>query len=406
MDLCHVCWDNAKFACSGCNKSVYCSEHCQAIAWNSHKIQCGKPQTPLPILWVRGTNTTIFLSCYRNTDGWFLMSKGDQFRKGFVPMSETIDPGITSIAGVNYDFISANPPAKFEESMNYALRAVPFRYMETVSELVKAEYMELVKAVFLLMRLKQYDGEVTPIVTELTKTITSRDWFQKQLQEINDTLVEFKKIKKLLFAKIERPSPEISREDYIAFQNDIRKQFDLPYHHYLSLDKGSWLRNMLKNPTGEFYRWIANAYNRKEFLVTRIIMVKSFLEEEEYADVFAHIVRIMNGYKKNIKVFMNLYQKTIDPISPVFEVTKNDEIILEDPIPLIIASRNASTNGKPHRTDVVNSEINLPSPIEIGNNGANVIFVRKSDEGKLLLLLKRIGFSIADIEIFTDYPTE
>lgn len=407
MDLCDVCWDDGKFTCSECEKAVYCSEKCQKIGWEWHELWCfRKEEKKDPILWVRGTNTTIFLSCYRQNGRWYLMSKGDQFRQGFVPMSETIDPGITSIAGVNYNYISANPPSKFEESMAYALRAAPFHYLDTVSELTNAKYLELVKVIFLIMRLKQYDGEMTDIVKIVTEKLLSREWVKEELTEITETLIEFKKIKKLLFADIKKPSMDISREDYIAFQNEIRRTFGLEFWNYLSLDKKEWLQSMIRNAEGELYRFIASAYNRKEYLVTRIIMMKSFLQNEEYKEVFLHIAEIMKKYKRNIKVFMSLYEKTISSEPPVFSVTKNDEIILENPIPLIIASRNASTQGVRHREDNPNSEIMLSSPIEIGGSGANVIIVRKQDLSKFKVLLKLLEFPINDIEILTEFKLE
>lgn len=81
------------------------------------------------LLWVRGTNTSIFLSCYHEDGQWKLMAKGTQFRKGFVPMMETIDPGINAIFGVNYTSISGYPPSKITGSGEYATKphnVIPF----------------------------------------------------------------------------------------------------------------------------------------------------------------------------------------------------------------------------------------------------------------------------------------
>jgi len=111
------------------------------------------------------------------------------------------------------------------------------------------------------------------------------------------------------------------------------------------------------------------------------------------------ILDIMKRFESNIDVFMGLYQKAIEPVSPAFVVTKNDEIILSDPIPLIIASRNESTNGKSVRPELPKSEIALPSPIEIGWTGADVIVVQSQHEMNLILLLQRINFPIDEIEI-------
>ena len=124
----------------------------------------------MSIKWVRGTNSTIFLSCYKEDDNWYLMSKGYQIDKGFIPMSETIDPGILSLSGVNWDHISAYRFSEINKSGAYALKLNKFSLEAiemNINNLLDQKYDDIIKYIMELnynfIRLKQYTNDMNLI---------------------------------------------------------------------------------------------------------------------------------------------------------------------------------------------------------------------------------------------------
>ena len=151
--------------------------------------------------WVRGTNTSIFLSCYKEPDGkYYLMSKGTQFKNGFVPMSETVDPGILSMRGVNWNSISGYPHNKITESGVYATSKLDFNIDSTkdVLEESLSKKCGIIFTFIMFMRLKQYYGMDHPIISDIKDKITKSGCDEIMTSEFRKTIDYQNKILQLI----------------------------------------------------------------------------------------------------------------------------------------------------------------------------------------------------------------
>jgi hypothetical protein len=126
----------------------------------------GSAQSTLPdslddvsfIKWSRGTNTSIFLSYYKKDGKYWLMSKGDQIRNGFVPMLETWAVGIAELCGINWIGISGNV-GELATNAVYADSTKPYNQTEVLADvnatakIIIDEHAELTS----LLPLNDYD---------------------------------------------------------------------------------------------------------------------------------------------------------------------------------------------------------------------------------------------------------
>lgn len=411
---CIQCSAVPKFSCGRCPFVLYCSKECQSLDWSKHKLTCGYVYTGTheDLAWVRGTNSTIFLSCYLQNGRWWLLAKGVQFRQKFVPMSETVDEGIMSVAGINFDAISAYPPSMIRGSGQYAMKAQPVNPTDSMA-LIQRQLKEdaragLVAMAYAFMRVKQYEGsaeEVFPLAKRFRQTENAQEkerYLEREKEEFSNLLC-------MMDADIQLPADWKAlvitqrRQPFIDLLTQVRTQYGFGPQYGLDMDYliPSRLRKMLDNPVAEFTRFLTDSLARRSTFIPRMISAK-LLAPEEWPALHKRAKDLILNFLRNIDTIELIYHEAVSDRDPVYAMTPADMDIGDHPIPLIIASTNQGTKGYSVFENDPNSELGLPPKIEIGANGANVIVVRSQDKNRLKQLLAGLSVPITDVEIRVD----
>ncbi len=90
----------------------------------------------IPLLtWSRGTNTSIFLSYYQHDQKFWLLPKGEQIKKGFVPMLETWTVEIVNPCGANWFGISGTSGSDISLNKNYANSTSAYDQQRTIDSI-------------------------------------------------------------------------------------------------------------------------------------------------------------------------------------------------------------------------------------------------------------------------------
>jgi len=379
---------------------------------------------PNTIKWIRGTNSSIFLSCYFENNKWYLMSKGYQIYNGFVPMSETIDPGILSISGVNWEYISAYEFDKINISGSYALRLNIFNLEETKQklslELQKEDKnkIEIIYIIYYFLRIKQFTGNSKSVEYYYNLMVTNN---------LNKIILErYVKIKEFLDLIITLFNSDLNmykqqlnfnildnRELYAKLENEIRKKYNLPEKKispYFAIDPNFVTETnitdyIFKNYKKYYYPMINGSHTWNNY-ITNIILTKLLVDSNnnEYIKIKKEVIDYMNKHLDFLKNLIDIFNYAIDPnIQSKYVLNTQDKKILESPISLIICSRKITgeiihtfeeDDGKKY------NELGIKNKIEIGNNGADLIIVKnEQDKIKLIELLRNINFNINEIEI-------
>jgi hypothetical protein len=396
--------------------TFYCSQRCQKHNWVEHKLVCGldTPQSLEPsehhgLNWVRGTNSSIFLSCYLESGKYRLMAKGEQFRHGFVPMRETIDSGITFFAGVNFSGISAYHPSLIRESGAYANRTVPFDPLEAWGKM--RDYLNSkvcyevgpLHLAYWLLRTKQYYGDSEDTI-HLANIHKRSPCYTEHKKMFADARAYFASILRILDARLVLPTDFDAtmkafedHEDWnrrhtylINIENDIRRSLDLPFTYGLDgvLYRRDTMERYILEETPrirEFLRFVGSPGNTE--LYPRLIAAKLFAE-----DIFTPLKEQIRSralvYEANVAVVESLYEAALSPDDPVFTLTPFDKAIVEDPIPLIIAS--TKSHGQPVDPTRPNVELALYSSVVIGEEDADIVFLKHADYPRFMQLLAQL----------------
>lgn len=370
MSQCKVCDSPTTTGCGNCKEVYYCSKKCQHDGWISHQFVCGKAITSdSNIQWVRGTNSSIFLSCYRENGKWVLLAKGDQFRRGFVAMSETVDGGITSLAGVNFNSISAYPPSQLNGSAVYALRAAPFDPNSTIRKLAKGE-QNFVEALYAAMRLKQFYGILPETLQRLVDDITSFESFR----ETKENLRQYDGLTRLIEAELHVPSTNsLYYTDFQAYQDEICERFNLEKGRSLEPSANETLVEYWTSDLNKHFVSQSNGPDVFWYLIPRILYTKALLPKTK-STVLMPLATIFKNRHANVRLLLQLFQIAVDRNPPPFLLTPKDKEIISDPFPLVILSTNQNPSIR-----AVSKELLVPSPFEIGPTGADVVLVRGQD---------------------------
>lgn len=411
---CVQCSAAATLKCGRCPFVAYCSKECQSLDWVKHQLICGRVYhgEHEDLLWVRGTNSTIFLSCYMRKGRWWLLAKGTQFRQGFVPMSETVDPGITSIAGINFDAISAYPPSMIHGSGQYSMKAKPVSPTESLA-LIMTQLKEdaragLIPMAYAFMRVKQYEGDAEEVMP-YTKRFRQTQNAQEKERYLATEQQELVNLRRLMAADLQLPaewdalSDSEKRQSFINLLTQLRTQYGFGAQYGLDMSylDPSGMQRRLSNPVAEFTRFITDSMSRRTTFIPRVIGVKLFVPQE-WSALHKQADSLILDLLNNIDTIQLIYDAAISDRKPVYAMTSADKDIGDQPIPLIIASTNEATKGYRVFEKDPNSELGLPPKIQIGATGANVIIVRSQDKKRLKQLLRSLPTPITDVQIRVD----
>jgi hypothetical protein len=343
---------------------------------------------------VRGTNSSVFLSCYREDDGnWYMMSKGYQIRHGFVPMSETIDSGILGLFGVNKDYISFYPPDKIKDSATYANRVKKYdplenldRYMlwacdETYAAFKGTNYeannaCNAVLLIYLILRLKQYYGSHAAALNPLDQL--KRKYRELKCSEVweerkNGFKRRIGKITSLAnydYSKYRQQYLEGSNEIKLEIDNKIRSEIDKEllgeaYEGYMRI-------NCAFDPYEPIRDDMPNMGPGISCIIRNIMQNDSYKKE---------LLDRANNDLEWIETVQTQLNNAIRN-EPKFKLTDEDKKILENPIPLLFASTTEGTviSEKTH-------EYGIKDKIKIGSGGMDVVYVKAKDRDALMKIL-------------------
>jgi hypothetical protein len=410
MENCARCNNQATAVCTRCSIATYCSERCYSLDWTLHKRICGKVYTGNhdDLLWVRGTNTSIFLSCYLSNGKWRLLAKGEQFRRRFVAMMETVDSGISGIGGVNFESISAYSATEIRGSGRYAARTSPYsnkpelvRIKENLRFDPQPWHATLVEIAYSFMRLKQWSGhaEYYPLALRYRRFVNGQ--YQEQIFE--DDVRKLEQLFELFATDVYLPLgwqtlDEVSRRrQVVALLNGIRRQFG--YSESEAFDSSLLNEEELQSILQRGIVYLVSA--DRDQLLSLVVAIKLFLPVR-WPLVEALLVNEVHRLLRHAELIKIIYNEAVSNRPPAYAVTEEDRRILEAPIPLIIASTNESIQRTKVRPYDSASELKLPGKIRIGASGANVIVVRRKDKNALKKLLRELPVPITDMQIRVD----
>jgi len=352
------------------------------------------------LTWVRGTDLSIFQSCYKLDDGYYLMSKGTQFKKGFVPMSETVDNGITDINGVNYESISGYTHDNIIGSAKYAVKAPTFDINKTkemftqwiqnpgsVGAMIGYRCNPIIP-VYLLLRMKQYGidvqeykkylelfqktecpqkiQEVWIYIDKITKRITTLlnmdlSKFTDQIKEYND-----ENLYKLIDDIIKSVYPDWERKDLRMIDyhtNSNREKYEL---------------NNKRRSIKDFRDYIAN----HDFDRISVDIIHMRITAGDISD---NIIKVLNEYCKQLIMNMEtqkfIYNIAMNENPSLYTLTNDDKYIISTRCPLVLASTNKILTVQSQ------GENNIKDKIKLGKDGINIIYISGK---KLLPIVEKI----------------
>jgi hypothetical protein len=367
------------------------------------------------IRWVRGTNTSVFLSCYFDDGEWKLLAKGAQMRRGFVPMMETIDGGINGTFGTNNTMISGYPPSKIKGSGNYSTKSYniapfdPGSTVRAVHEILEEPPSQLhfSKIIFYFLRLRQWrqDAEAVQLLRELD--FKNRNLYHFLKDDLKTKKDFYRSMPRLLADDFERyiPAARAARErgntnDFFSILETASKEYhdsgngDIPWDFFADdmKKRGTDLKIMLVRPFDfaifqTFFRWV---------------FVFKVLGSDDDKAAFYEITRDLPdraviGLERN-EFRERFFEDAIDlEARPVYRLNSLDRAILEAPVPIVVAS-----TAQAGVQVSLGGENNIFDSIAFGPGGVDVIYVRASQRAALERVLDTIRPPIRGVEIRVD----
>lgn len=394
--------------------------------------------------WFRGTNTTIFLSQYFNNGKLWLMSKGTQLLSAMVPMSETVDGGITSPIGVNWHGISGySDDNKFRESCTYAKKTVKFdvsrmndNYRGSVERAIKNSFNNsptvnfcqyVMSAVISGGRISQFTNEsIFSNLPEQTKSA-----YREKINFIIHKCVASLEIlsRRNLFKDIAEDYKEYIDPNIISkWDGDKALFIDSLCRRKLGLPMADCYTSMALRERPP--RTIINVSGRKgtfwydgfETDITITIMIwinyldtlqqiyKDDKQINEYYGQYAGYVWEHTATERNSEIIVGLdilkgYYNISNTIGFFMndnyfpkQITEDDKQILENPIPLIVGKK---TDTNMERTISETNETLVLNKEPFGKDGICTIICSSSHKQEIEKILVRYNLS-NEMEIITD----
>jgi hypothetical protein len=367
--------------------------------------------------WVRGTNTSVFLSCYHEAGRWKLMAKGEQMKRGFVPMMETIDGGIAQIFASNFREISGYPPRKIKDSGAYAKKEYNIRPFDvsaafnTITDLHAAKKGKtpcgIVRIIFAVMRLKQYLGasNVTGVDFRTSECyqadVKTYESARRELRDILDFIEsDASRFRRLLPSRdgLSIETYESYKRAYLSVQNKYLQKYGFESSDYANA-------TMLLNPLAAWTNQniarqmlIEVVATGRRALLRTIIAAKLLLDAEVTTPAFHALAEQVTRALEKIDIDLGLLEEALDKSAkPRFALGEHDREILAAPIPIVVAS---TVRG----ADLIkgNQEENIIGTVDIGADSIDVIFVQERHAMALRQLLLRLTPPIEDVEIRVD----
>jgi hypothetical protein len=439
---CLVCgtWTTKK--CGQCRRAFYCSIKCQQTHWHTHKPECEKwsglsfvgdgggdqwnfsylrtkvgessrPNDRWPatfgdgsfLKWTRGTNSSILLSLYHDGGKIWLLNKGDQLKRGFVPMMETWDSGIDLFLGVNWWGVSGMHPFNLGKVAAYAKKTRAYdqdheirqaeSYAERIAETPKDHWSYLAVLGSHLMlhaaRAIQYDPRVALLesiqnalgaalfgVTRITHALRTMIRLLDRSDPILDDCKE---------AHVDPVSlPGKSKSDLPALMersNAVARHLGLPQvmseGEYLTLDTCGSLGALnlqthayLGNAAGRADCWStvhdADSENRKLRSLHAIIWYSMNLRYGHHKQTISCDIQAGSKAMDRAEILSSMMSKTLNRQLP--RLTETDKNMLKAPIPMIVCSTlvdvQDASGYRPSERKAVSYELLVSNPITIG----------------------------------------
>jgi hypothetical protein len=367
------------------------------------------------IRWVRGTNTSVFLSCYFEDDEWKLLAKGSQMHRGFVPMMETVDAGINATFGTNQTMISGYPPSHIRGSGEWSTREQNVTIFDPVTTARRLQEIfedrpspgYFAKIIFSFLRIRQWgdDAEAGQLLRQLD--FKNTDWYAFEKAELKRKKDFFRSVPRLLADDFERyiPAAQAAREsgntgDFFSILGMASEEY-----HNLGNMKIPWdfFADDMKKRGTDLKIMIINSFDFASFSsFFRWVFVFKVLGSDDDKVAFYEVTRglpekAVIGLERT-EFWERFFESAIDlETAPAYQLNSIDKEILEDPISIVVAS--TAQSGIPVSKT---NETNIFDSITFGPSGVDVIYVRAFQREALERVLRMARPPIEDVEIRVD----
>jgi len=303
-------------------------------------------------IWSRGTNTSVFLSYYRGpNDSHVLLSKAEQIRRGFVPMMETVDPGITSPLGVNRRSISGSPKGFLSQNAIYANNgAAPYSQEETFkwvladalspTDMEGRNYDRKIARAFAMsygmMRVLQFDP-----AHEIPASVDTTAKFAVDLVAKVMNTLDFVEA----LAYWSDPVPEVERLRALGAGPDAARQV---------YEGAAAARDLLPLPPGQ--PRTTRVDHLDALSVAGLLLTRATGHSGQEVISRETIDTLIVNYGLDLRLHKLLLDRQVHPLTPL------DKEILAAPIPIILTS--STLRGRP----VTQVESVVDDPIAIGRS--------------------------------------
>jgi len=394
---CSLCLKQTKLACSLCNQ-FFCSAQCFNIGVKHQDICDGQKEDYSFLKWVRGTNSWIFLSLYKDkTDGRFhLLTKGEQYAKGIMPMISSIDAGGKLYGGVNFSWTSVYLADRISQAAAYAFKDDKGTYdisavYKKLQEEIPNEYEDVITYCHYLLKIAQYTGS-----TESTAE------FRRQLQENPYIPITFKTWFSYL-GTITKILDLVENREITAMTDQQKMQ---EFVTSLVGTEGLYLgRSVFVDPVEGNYseeRWV-NDTRRQIFFkaglpgATYNVLCMFFFRPELLRSKAKKLRKTVQLMLRDVNIGKSLWKICIE--GKKFQVlTDIDKEILDSRVNFLLGSTVIDAKIYDERSQ----EYAVPSCL-LGEGGADVMIFRDTEsKDKIIRLLRRIGVDPKQFRMIVD----
>lgn len=394
---CSLCLRQTKLGCSLCNQ-LFCSEQCFNIGTKHASICSGKGEAYSFLKWVRGTNSWIFLSLYKDsTDGRFhLLTKGEQYAKGIMPMISSIDAGGKLYGGVNFSWTSVYLADRISQAAAYAFKEDKGKYdisavYKKLQEEIPNEYEDVITYCHYLLKIAQYTGS-TESTAEFRRQLSENPYIPMTFKTWFGYLGAITKILDII--KGAKRAPVLEQQKMQEFFNSLVG----PEGLYLG-------RSTFVDPVEGSYseeRWVKET--RKQ------IFFKAGLPGATYNVLCMFFFRpaLLRKNAKKLRKTVQLMLRDVNIGKTLWEIciegkkfqalTDIDKEILDSRINFLLGSTVVDAKMYDERTQ----EYVVPSCV-LGQGGADVMIFRDVEsKKKITKLLRRIGIDPKQFRMIVD----
>ena len=392
---CFICAKPTQLGCSVC-RTRFCSNECFGfVGGHACPRKDVKPDYSF-LKWVRGTNNWIFLSLYKKGGKFHLLTKGDQYREGIMPMIGAIDAGGKLYGGVNFSWNSVYPNTKLSQAAAYAYKEDKGVYnikevYDKLQEAIDNEYEDVILYCHYLLKIAQYTGS-TKSTQKQREKLKENPYIPLAFKSWSDYLGTIDRI--LDYAQRTKGVVVTSQHEMKELVKSISGLDDLYLGRPIFADpvadaytEDRWLQETQKSIF--FKSGLANAtYNVFAMLFFRPAFLRANIDS---------LRQTVDHLRQDVSVGQNLWKiciegKKFHTLSPL------DKSILDNRVNFLLGS----TTVEAKLFDVNSDEYVVPSCV-LGKGGADVIIFRDQDsKKKIKKLIRDVGLDSSEFRLIVD----